>query len=680
MNRLRIAPDTWRTLIAVTMLLMATVAVYFPGMRGPFMFDDYINIVDNAGVAMQALTADELIRGANSGISSEFGRPVSYLSFALNHYLAGGFDDGFSFKLVNVIIHGFNALLVLWLTRLLFEHRARREGREMGRYEQWLPFLTTAIWALHPIQLTSVLYVVQRMTSLSALFVLLGLIAYVIGRQRFPSRPRWGIFLMTTGIVGGTALGFLAKENAVLLLPLVMVIETTLFSQKSDSINNFFPRRMVYAGTGIFFFILGLWLFSQMDWISAGYRLRHFTITERLLTEARAIWFYLGLLFFPGTTRLTLFHDDFPISAGLAQPWSTLPAVLGLAGLLVLGVALRRRQPAVAFAILWFLVGHSLESSFLALELVHEHRNYLPSLGPLIAATYAFSTITRGRNRMILGAGMAVAATLAFTTFVLAVNWRDQTSLASFMLRHHPASARSHEAMAAIYLHKHRNPMKAMEHYAKAAELSPHETSYGLKLVLTATEAQLAESSADNSVHTRLPAKSLFQRPVSQAHQNDRMKFMLDPEVHDHISRQLATQPLMGGVPIAFGELVNGIIEEPQHYGFLRKDAVDWLKTAVDNPRSPTKVKLQLMQMLVRLYIENGQLAEAELLSRRSLEIGPANPALTLMYSNVLYLAGRLDEAESNLQLFKNPVQSGHENEWREAEYLKTLIAKSRSR
>ena len=104
-------------------------------------------------------------------------------------------------------------------------------------------------------------------------------------------------------------------------------------------------------------------------WLWAGYELRSFTLLERLLTEARVLWFYLGLIVLPRFEAFGLYHDDISLSTGLLMPWTTLPALLGLAGLVGIAWHVRNRAPLLAFGIAWFLIGHSLESTVLPLEI-----------------------------------------------------------------------------------------------------------------------------------------------------------------------------------------------------------------------------------------------------------------------------------------------------------------------
>jgi hypothetical protein len=86
--------------------------------------------------------------------------------------------------------------------------------------------------------------------------------------------------------------------------------------------------------------------------------------------------------------------------------------------LLILSILWRKRFPIVAFAVLWFLVGHSLESTVFPLEIIHEHRNYLPALGPLLALTYLllFALPSKMPNSLRI-------ALVALIIFCLGLKW-----------------------------------------------------------------------------------------------------------------------------------------------------------------------------------------------------------------------------------------------------------------
>ena len=258
--------------------LIITASVYWPGLSGAFLFDDYPNIVDNHGVQPDEVGLPSLVRAALSSPSSEFKRPLASLSFAAN-YLATGLNP-YWMKLTNLVIHLLNGLLVFFLSRVLLQsariasttrasfistgavsatagNTLQAEGiatevaPAFARADIVAALIATS-WMLLPINLTAVLYVVQRMESLANLFVLLGLIGYVVGRRHMlgsafassaaraaTKRPpvKWNRFSHSTGgfilslisITVPTAVGLLAKETAVMLPLYALLIEWALF-------------------------------------------------------------------------------------------------------------------------------------------------------------------------------------------------------------------------------------------------------------------------------------------------------------------------------------------------------------------------------------------------------------------------------------------------------------------
>jgi hypothetical protein len=104
----------WWLLLAAFVL---TIAVYWPGLFGGFLFDDYPNIVDNHGVQPSNASFSSLVGAALSSPSSEFKRPLASLSFAANYLISG--LDPYWMKLTNLVIHLLNGLLVFLLARSL---------------------------------------------------------------------------------------------------------------------------------------------------------------------------------------------------------------------------------------------------------------------------------------------------------------------------------------------------------------------------------------------------------------------------------------------------------------------------------------------------------------------------------------------------------------------------------
>ena len=419
----------------------ALLGVYWSGLHGQFFFDDLPNILAVENVLLKALSLESLAAVVGGGHWTLFGRPVAQLSFALNHYFSG--LDPFAFKLTNLAFHLANGVLIFLLALRLFASFS--VSMEQRRVLIAAGLLATA-WLLHPIQLLPVLHVVQRMTSLSAFFLLLAFLCHLRGREVDAPRSAawlllgWGVFW---------PLSFFSKETGLLFPFFALIWELIVRRTVCGGLDRFARVFAVLAGVALAL-VVGYLLSPLGNWLWAGYGLRSFSLAERLLTEGRVLWFYLGLILFPRLEAFGLFHDDFTLSTGILSPWATLPALAGLLGLAWLAWRLRARMPLVSFGIAWFLVGHALESTFLPLEIVHEHRNYLPLFGILLAVVSVLvGTVEKSGPGKTIGIAL-MATMLAYFSFVTALRadqFGDEVRRSQIEAQHHRASARAqHEA------------------------------------------------------------------------------------------------------------------------------------------------------------------------------------------------------------------------------------------
>ncbi|ODV27262.1 MAG: hypothetical protein ABT19_02210 [Rhodanobacter sp. SCN 68-63] len=362
--------------------MAATVVVYWPGLSGAFLFDDYPNIVDNQGVQPQQLTPGSLVTAVMSSPSSEFKRPLASLTFAAN-YLATGLDP-FWMKATNLLIHLLNGLVMFALARRLLR-AGNDDRRETPRAEPVAAIIATG-WLLLPINLTGVLYVVQRMESLANLFVLLGLLGYVTGREQMLSGAgRRGLSLCVASVVLATGVGLTAKETAVMLPLYAFLVECFLYRFRRGG-----------GGTGralpaFFLVVLAIPLAGGLAWLLPGllqpaaWANRDFDLQTRLLSEARIVVDYVGWTLLPTPHALSFYHDDFHVSRGLLSPWTTLTSILLLAAMTIATILLRTRRPLLALGLALYLGCHLLTGTILPLELIYEHRNYFASFGLLLA-------------------------------------------------------------------------------------------------------------------------------------------------------------------------------------------------------------------------------------------------------------------------------------------------------
>lgn len=625
---------------------LATVLAYAPGLRGPFIFDDAIHIVANPALMPDA--AD--LQGALASNRTDFsGRPLAMLSFALNAYLAGGPARALPFKITNIAIHLLNAALVYWLCALLLRQLGETPAGTWSS-RRWVAALVAGIWALHPLQLTSVLYVVQRMNSLATLFVLGGLIAFCYGRSAVQVGQPKGYLLMGGGLIGGVALGVACKESAALLPLYAFVIECTLFRVQPPAA---IERRRLGLFYGTFVALPALlallWLAVYSDIVPRSYSMREFDLYERLLTEARVLWFYVSLLLVPIPQRLSLFHDDLPISTGLTDPWTTLPAILGLVTVTVVALVARRRQPLLSFAVLWFLVGHTMESSFLGLEIAHEHRNYLPSLGVVVGCVYA---LLRGMERLRIsphvqiGLALLLPVTLAVGTHMRAQTWSSQDGIVSHMVRHHPSSPRAHASLAQLYAERH-NALGALQHYRRAADLAPSETSYLLRLALTAARSELTGMDREHRASETLAGTLGIPRGIDIDNAViGRARLRLATDTKREIEQALKHNPVHARTAQALTELATCVPIDPDGCGYLYADVVQWHALAVRNPWTLSPIRNDLLIGLARLCLQHGEYACALETAGHARAVAPQNPNFILMQADIYYRLDRLEESK----------------------------------
>ncbi|MEZ5484198.1 MAG: hypothetical protein R3F01_03405 [Lysobacteraceae bacterium] len=424
------------------LILLVTLLVYLPGLSGPLIFDDRTNLQPLFDWLRGDASAWQVITGNGSG---PLGRPVSMASFVLNAILTG--DSVVGLKAGNLLLHLVNGSLVGILVFRLAAHEPR-----FLKHRSTVALLIAAIWLLHPLHSSTVLYVIQRMAMLSTLFSLLAVIAYIHGRELLDRHRTAAAWLWLAGLVPAfTMLATLSKENGLLALAMCAIVELTYFQPAADTRRPMALRAAMWLCAIVGAIATG-WLLSHPEFVLDGYRNRDFSLTGRLLTEARILVDYLRSILLPAAPRMGIFGDAYPISAGLFAPASTFLAMLGWLTLTLLAWLVRQRLPALTFGVAWFLVGHAMESSIFALVPYFEHRNYLPMFGILwaVAGVIRFaqekfdsasgprtSTTPRGPVLVVLS---AVVGVLAFSTHGRARVWQDETSLLSQSLRYHSDS------------------------------------------------------------------------------------------------------------------------------------------------------------------------------------------------------------------------------------------------
>ena len=451
-----------RTAFFLLLLMLPALFAYIPSMRGVFVLDD-CEIYANPNIRLEKISWDGLVRATGGWHVGN--RPLVYLSFALNYYF--GRLNPFGYHLVNLFIHLAAGVVVFFLFRVTL--RLARSDLEPGSGDDLAALAAAALWLSHPLNIQAVTYTVQRMASMAALFYLAAMLAYAHGRLRKGRRP----FLL--GLAGLFAvMAMMCKENAA-TLPLALFLYEWIFLQKGRM--EWLRRSLPWLAAGVGALVLLAFVytgFHPVEYILSGYVHRPFTLTERLLTEARILVFYLSLFLWPAPSRFSLEHD-FSLSRSLVSPPSTILAVLFLAAALFAALRGRRRNPVASFAVLWFLLTHMVESSVVALVLVFEHRNYLPLVFVCLAAVERAGALLP--RRTLLAATAVAVSLLAVLTFQRNQVWGDRVRLLEDAAVKAPGNSRVHVNLAQALMLAGADPAKARKHCLAALKLNPRESS-----------------------------------------------------------------------------------------------------------------------------------------------------------------------------------------------------------
>lgn len=496
----KFVPSQRLTFWLMTVLAVAlTASVYLPGLRGVFLFDDFANL-PSLGAFGPVDNWTAFWRYVTSGIADPTGRPLALVSFLIDAHDWPA--DPFPFKRTNLILHLCNGVLLAMLLR-----RLGRTLHPTGtRRSDAAAVLAAALWMLHPLLVSTTLYVVQREAMLPAAFTLLGLLGYCRGRTAAASGNPRGIWLAAGSIVLATLLGVASKANGALLPLLAWLLEALLLAPAQpipDSLLRRFSwmRRIVLQLPGA---LLLLWLAMQgMHFILHGTpSFRTWSITERLMTEARIVCEYLSLLWLPHPYTAGLFNDAVTVSTGLLSPPSTLASIGFLGALLAAAIFLRRRLPVAATSVLFYFTGQLLESTVIPLELYYEHRNYLPAM--LMFWPLAL---------WLLGDGHAVIARrmlavflpllLAGMTFLNADLWGDAQQQALVWAEKNPQSPRA-QAYAAAAERARGRPDLAAQRAQKARVLQTEDIQVALNLVGAQCEMGRVDAAALERAKTAL--------------------------------------------------------------------------------------------------------------------------------------------------------------------------------
>ena len=423
-------------------LFVLLLACYANSFNASWQYDDFGNIVNNPGVHMTRWSWDQIKAVFSAGLSHQvISRPLAYLSFALNHRIGG--LNVYGYHLFNFSVHWLASIFLFLFIRNCLDLPVFK-----GRYHSsanGIALISSALWATHPIHVTAVTFVVQRMASMAGFFYIAGMYFYLKARTTVCGQHKWPFF----GLAALSALcALLTKENTVLLFYALIVFEFLIIRQMdTHRVGQCMGWLM---GVSLLIGALGF-LYTNPANLFQPFDIRPYTWLERLMTQPRVIGLYLSLLAVPMTSRMTLLHD-IEISRSLFSPWTTAAsvAVLLVCIAVLVSMALSRRRPLLVYCGLFFLLNHAVEASILNLELIYEHRNYIPSMlvfvpvGVAAARSLQLFRYRRSFQWMILGTVALVLISQCYTTFAYNRVFKTEVALWTHVTRRAPDLSLGH--------------------------------------------------------------------------------------------------------------------------------------------------------------------------------------------------------------------------------------------
>ncbi len=442
------------------LILLLGALIYSNSFQCSFHFDSLLHIVYNNAIRN--------LSDVGTWWNYLPNRPVSIFTFALDYHFFG--LDVRYWHLVNLVIHLLNGLLVRWLVLLILRSPAMATRLPVARREP-IALMAALMFITHPLATQSVTYIVQRMTSLAALFYLLSLSLYL--KARLAEKRRARVYLLFTGSLIAAVLAVLSKENAYTLPIAILLVEIFFLHENGISANRI--KKWLWFAIPVLVITLGiiLWRFPMSIFHPVLPRSGHVgTITplNYLFTQFSVIVKYIQLLFLPVNLHL---EYDFPVADGFFHP-ATLLSFLFLLALVVLAVLLYRKHRVYSFGIAWFFVTLSIESGIIPIQdVIVEHRTYLPSFGFFLILGTGLCEWLYDRNRIALAAASLLLIGLwSVMTYQRNKVWKDDLTLLNDNIAKAPSFARPYSNRG-VALWKRKEYSQAIADFSTAVRINP---------------------------------------------------------------------------------------------------------------------------------------------------------------------------------------------------------------
>jgi len=595
---------------SIIITIMIT-ALYWQGLYGPYLLDDLQSI---GPIQANDITLTKFISLTFQNETGPLGRPLSIASFILNHIIFG--IEPFSYKAVNLALHIIMGVIIGYFVYLLLSL-----VRPKQKYKLTICLFTATIWLIHPLQVSTVLYPVQRMTILCHLFLLLAINCYLYARlgQWQNKKNVWVYFLL--GSINAL-LAIAAKETALLLPFYLFILEVFILKFRGSSLK--VSRRLkqsYYLVLSAAIIITAGYFCYYFPYFMGLYADKPFSLLERLYTQTKVLIFYLQQIIFPRLSGMGLYHDDFPISHHFDL--SVFLSTALIVGLISLAWFYKKKWPIVALGCMWFFVSHLLESTIFPLELVFEHRNYLASVGVILIPIYLLEQLAQSPRIKLKSfyplLGMLYAMVLVSMTWSRAYNWSSSELFLKNAMAFHPNSPRLHIELANWYLNYNLYDM-AFSELDTAQQLQPSNSGIALHKVL---------------IH---------------CHANG-----LPQDILDEAKNNIQRLPITPYTILILDQLVTNIFEK-KCTSISVHHAMQIIQSAYQNPRLQYYPKYQavLYHLEAGLHMRQNNTKDAIILLEKSYEAYPKRMQPLITKTQIEIRMEDFESAKQTLQILQN--------------------------
>lgn len=435
--------------LAFGIVYLTLSVAYLPAISGPWLLDDVPNLLESRPIQEFQITSFDALRdSAVSGRSGPLGRPLSVLSFALGKGVHGELDIS-RIKSVNLFLHFVVVGALAYLATIFFGAWGVNK-----KFATFAAICSALLWGALPLHMSTVMYAIQRMAQLGTLSVLSGLAIYCHYRKDWIQRtPEVGeLVALSLWMTLLIYIGVHCKENAILLLPLLPLLEIYVFGCVVDGRQSKPLKWLAYASLIAYISLPFVLYYLRPDWLIASYQERDFSLEQRVYTQLPLLWKYAYWGLIPDISSLVFLQDGQFLKETFKPP--TIAGLSLMAWVALIAASFYWQLKPMLFGVLFFLVGHSMESSVFPLEISYEHRNYLPSAGLFLGfSATAVKVAAQVRRERFLAVLIACYFCFEISMLYLRANiWSSAAGIYRYATTHNPMSSRAQFLYAANLL------------------------------------------------------------------------------------------------------------------------------------------------------------------------------------------------------------------------------------